>query len=73
MKSTDERVTDLEIRYTEQEDLLAKLDEIVREQQDELERLAIQLRQATQRMRDLTRASEDAEERTLQDDKPPHY
>jgi len=70
MKTPEERLTDLEIRYTEQEDTIQKLDEVVRLQQEELETLGTALRHCTDRLQALGGADP---ERSLEDDKPPHY
>ena len=71
VKTPEQRLTDLEIRYTEQEDLVHKLDETVRAQQDELDRLSSILRRALDKVKDLEAATPD--NRTLADDVPPHY
>ncbi len=66
----DERVTNLEIRFSHQDDFLSQLNEIVIEQQKAIQRLE-------KEMLDLKRSvnSEGGVQsgRTLLDDKPPHY
>ena len=69
-KPAEERIVDLEIRYTELEDTLQKLDGVVREQQEEIERLAAGLNHYSQRVKDL---GGEVAPRDLADDKPPHY
>ena len=71
MKTPEERLTDLEIRYTEQERLLQALDEVVRAQQDELERQAASLLRLTDKLSSVEGSQE--EQRDLADEKPPHY
>lgn len=70
MKSPDQRLVDLEIRYTEQEDLLAKLDAAVREQETRIQKLEAGLRHYAARVRSL---GGEVVERDLADDRPPHY
>ena len=70
MKTPEERIIDLETRYTEQEDTLQKLDEVVRLQQLEIEKLTAEVRHFSNRVQDLGGT---APERSLEDEKPPHY
>ncbi len=70
MKPLEDRLTDLEIRYTEQEDMLQKLDEVVREQANQIDTLVAGLRHYSERVLSM---GGDVEERRLEDDKPPHY
>ncbi len=66
----DKRITDLEIRFSHQDDFLQKLNETVIEQQAVIQRLEKELF-------DLKRSASSEggvnPSRTLQDDKPPHY
>ena len=70
MKTPEQRLTDLEIRYTEQEDTLQKLDEVVRLQQAQIEQLESALRHYASRVQAMGGT---VTERSLEDDKPPHY
>ena len=70
MRSIESRLTDLEIRYTEQEDTIQKLDETIRFQQAEIEKLTAGLRHYADRVQAM---GGEMPERTLEDEKPPHY
>jgi len=65
----DDRLTELEIKVSFQEDLLDKLDQIIIRQQEQLDALTreiVDLRQQSPQ-------SGDAAQRNLRDDLPPHY
>lgn len=66
----DKRITELEIRFSHQDDFLHQLNEIVIAQQKVIERLE-------KEMIDLKRSVNTeggvSSTRTLADDKPPHY
>lgn len=66
---TEERITNLEIKYTHMEELVHELNQIVAKQQfviDRLEKEVLQLVQAS--------AKSDVQgNRSLKDDVPPHY
>ncbi|TNF23711.1 MAG: SlyX family protein [Deltaproteobacteria bacterium] len=61
-ETLEARVTELEIRYMRQEDLLQQLSDLVRDQQDVIDRLV-----RTVREYELTLAGQPPHER------PPHY
>lgn len=61
----EQRLVDLEIRYTHQEHLVEQLSEIVREQAAQIERL--------ERAVDELRASQSETGDAPHDDPPPHY
>lgn len=67
---TEKRLIDLEIRFSHQDDFLMKLNEVVTEQGIKIERLEKELL-------DLKRAANSGASvdgnRSLSDDKPPHY
>ena len=63
---SEERITELELRYTVQQDLLQQLSDVVLRHQQELDRLRREL--------DLLRASRDEAPLPLNpDEPPPHY
>ena len=65
----DDRLTELEIKVSFQDDLLDKLDQIIirqQEQMDALTREVVALRQQSPQ-------AGDAPQRNLRDDLPPHY
>lgn len=66
----EERMINLEIRYSHQEEFLSQLNKIVTDQQKTIERLQKEVLDLKGSM-NLTN-SVDAH-RTLKDDKPPHY
>ncbi len=66
MPTSDERITELEMRYTLQQDLLEQLSAVLREHGREFERL----RRELEVMR--SRQNESPNPINL-DDKPPHY
>lgn len=64
----DKRLIDLEIKYTQMEDLLDQLNQIVTTQQfaiDKLEREVLELKLAS--------SSGNSGDRNLVNEKPPHY
>jgi len=63
MDTPDERITELEIRYTHQQDILNTLSDLVREQQVAIERLKRQVEHLEVRSEPEGPGSE----------KPPHY
>ena len=66
----EDRLTELEIKVSFQEDLLDKLDQIIIRQQEQLDALTrevIALRQQNQQ------AGDAPPQRNLRDDLPPHY
>lgn len=62
---SDERLTELEIRFSHQDHFLQELNQVVVEQQQKIERLEKELL-------DLKRNT-NSENRNLSDEKPPHY
>lgn len=62
---SDERLTELEIRFSHQDQFLQELNQVVVEQQQKIERLEKELL-------DLKRNT-NSENRNLSDEKPPHY
>lgn len=67
---SDERMTNLEIRFAHQDDFLNQLNQIVIEQQVRIERLE---KQILDLKRDVNSSAGVDASRTLRDDKPPHY
>ena len=67
--STDQRLTDLEIKATYTEDLLEALDQVVIRQQQQIDLL---LREVT-RLQELQTDSGLPMARSLRDDLPPHF
>jgi SlyX protein len=63
MKELEKRLTDLEIRYTHQQSTIDTLSDLVREQQEAIERLNRELRQCIELVGPDTPPHE----------KPPHY
>lgn len=63
MNEVDERIRDLEIRYTHQQMTIDALSDLVREQQDTIQRLDRELRQCLEWVTPESPANE----------KPPHY
>ena len=66
----EERLINLEIKFSHQEDFIEKLNQVVTEQQlkiESLEKAMIDLKS------NINSGSEVGETRTLADDKPPHY
>lgn len=64
------RVTELELRYSEQEDTIQQMSREVFELQQKVDLLVKQVRSLKQR---LPLEPDDAPPRTLEDEKPPHY
>lgn len=67
-KSLAARIEELEIRYAFQEDLLRELDEVMRAQADQIDRLRRELHSLREQ---LTQEGDDPN--TLEGEKPPHY
>ncbi len=65
----EERVTELEIKASFNEDLLDKLDQVIIRQQAQIDALAREVIS----LRDRAATSGDAQPRNLSDDLPPHY
>ncbi|MBL4763169.1 MAG: SlyX family protein [Gammaproteobacteria bacterium] len=65
----EKKVTELEIRYTQQEDSLQQISDIVATQQDEIAHLKRELQELRGQ---LLRVLPD-EDGTANDDAPPHY
>lgn len=69
MPSSDDRITELEIRLALQDDLLDELNLVVSRQQQQMEVLARELR----RLQEQVRGLEPAKSAGAQDETPPHY
>lgn len=67
---SDDRITDLEIRFSHQDDFLHKLNETVVEQQKTIERLE---KEILDLKRSMNAESGISGNRSLRDEKPPHY
>ena len=68
--NTDDRLTELEIRFSHQDLFLKELNEIVVDQQKVIERLE---KEILDLKRSLNSDADVSGNRTLKDDKPPHY
>jgi SlyX protein len=66
----DERIVELEVRFTLQQDLLQQLSDALWEQQRVLDRLSAKVKQLEQRA---SSADEPEAPRSPEDDVPPHY
>lgn len=66
----DERLTEIEIKLSLNEDLLDELNRVVYRQQEQIDLLQAQLRHLYAQMRT---QSEPAEPRNLREEIPPHY
>ncbi|MCF8468700.1 MAG: SlyX family protein [Sneathiella sp.] len=66
---TDKRLTDLELKFMEQEQAIHELSEMVNRQWQEIEQLKRKLTTAHDRILSL----EDAQPNGPEDQKPPHY
>ncbi len=71
MAALENRVTELEVRSAYHEDLLAKLDEVVREFAARTQAVETKLRELEERL--VAAESEGAPEAGPHDEKPPHY
>ena len=67
--TTDQRLTDLEIKATYTEDLLEQLDLIIARQQQQIDLLQREVAELRQPAADGTQTPE----RSLRDDLPPHF
>lgn len=67
---SDERITELEIRFSHQDNFLHQLNEIVVQQQKTIDRLE---KEIIDLKRSMNAESGVSSTRTLKDDKPPHY
>jgi SlyX protein len=65
----DERLTELEIKASFNEDLLDKLDQVIIRQQAQIDALAREVIA----LRDRAATAHDGQPRNLSDDLPPHY
>jgi len=65
----DARVTELEIKISFAEDLVDELNRTVYRQQQQIDRLLAQV----EALREQVRAAAPAEQRSLRDERPPHY
>lgn len=66
----DERIINLEIKFSHQEDFISKLNQVVTEQQKTIERLE---KEILDLKRNINSGSGVDSTRSLRDDKPPHY
>lgn len=66
----EERIINLEIKFTQQEDFLYQLNQVVSAQQKTIERLE---KEILDLKRNISAESGVAPTRSLADDKPPHY
>ena len=69
MKEIEKRLNNLEYNFTLQEELLVELNEVVTKQEFIINSLNKQLKSIKQNLED----SGTGQERTLEDDIPPHY
>lgn len=67
---SEQRLNDLEIRFSHQDDFLHQLNQVVVEQQKQIERLE---KEVLDLKRNINQESGVDGKRTLIDDKPPHY
>lgn len=67
---SDQRLTELEIRFSHQDDFLHQLNQVVVEQQQKIERLE---KEILDLKRNVNQDHNVDGRRTLADDKPPHY
>lgn len=65
---SEERITNLEIRYSHQDEFLAQLNQIVVEQQKTIERLEKELIDIKRSLNSFP-----GEDRLMKNEKPPHY
>lgn len=65
----EDRITELELRYTQQQDELQKLGDVVWEQSRLLERLELELRQ----LRQAVASADPSGGEPMPDERPPHY
>ncbi len=68
----EERMTEIEIKLTRQEDLLDELNQIVYRQQKELMAMQTLVQDLTRQMREILQ-KQDGQGRNLLDERPPHY
>lgn len=69
----EERLVDIEIRITHQEDVLDALNQAVYRQQQELDQLQALCTGLAQRLKEMQQASQGAAGQTLDHERPPHY
>jgi len=69
----NDRITELEIKLSLNEDLLDELNQTIYRQQQQLDLLQAQLRHLYGQMRANAESAENAEPRNLRDEIPPHY
>ena len=73
MKEIQEKVANLEMKFSFQEDLLQSLNETIVKQQKEIVHLAVELASLQERLHDVMLNKEDGIEFDVREEKPPHY
>ena len=69
----ENKLVDLETKFSFQEDLLQDLNDIIIKQQKEIDRLGIELKHLQEQILDLLASQAGFADATGADEKPPHY
>ncbi|NKB34268.1 MAG: SlyX protein [Pseudomonadales bacterium] len=69
----DNKLVDLETKFSFQEDLLQDLNDVVVKQQKEIERLGIEMKHLQEQILDLADSQSGPADSVGVDEKPPHY
>lgn len=73
MGKLDNKLIELETKYSFQEDLLQSLNEVVTRQQSEIDNLNIQVKHLQVQLQELAENPPSATQGTADAEKPPHY
>lgn len=70
MTELEQRLSDLEIKFSYQDDMLAELSLVIADQQKTIDQMRYMLEQMSEQQK---KTSQEGQDRTPADDKPPHY
>lgn len=73
MATTDQRLTDLEIKATYTEDLLEQLDAVIVRQQQQIDLLVSKVHALREQQKNTGDANGELSEKTSRDNLPPHF
>lgn len=69
----NDRLVELETKFSFQEDTIQELNEVIIRQQRQIDELTLRLNRLGEQMLDLQASASGGQSFSLQDEKPPHY
>ncbi|EQC47183.1 SlyX family protein [Bacteriovorax sp. Seq25_V] len=70
MNELEQRLSDLEVKFSYQDDMLAELSLVIADQQKTIDQMRYILEQMSEQQK---KSSQEGQDRNPADDKPPHY